>query len=114
MFALSLKTTHWLTGGQRKPADILCVNPITGIENGSAPASANPGTIVPASNFVSASVAQGQVGAHCDKGLLIIDGNIPALGPYVLPGNNYHVYDYPLFWGAIRRDAERRLGAWRG
>lgn len=108
------KRTHGFTGGQRKPADILCVNPITGIENGSAPASANPGTIVPASNFVSASVAQGQVGAHCDKGLLIIDGNIPALGPYVLPGNNYHVYDYPLFWGAIRRDAERRLGAWRG
>ena len=36
-----------------------------------------------------------------------------ALGPYVLPGNNYHVYDYALFWGAIRRDAERRLAAWR-
>ncbi|MEA3057316.1 MAG: hypothetical protein QOF34_131, partial [Sphingomonadales bacterium] len=35
-----------------------------------------------------------------------------ALGPYVLPGNNYHVYDYALFWGAIRRDAERRLAAW--
>jgi hypothetical protein len=30
----------------------------------------------------------------------------------VLPGNNYHVYDYALFWGAIRRDAERRLAAW--
>ena len=32
---------------------------------------------------------------------------------YVLPGNNYHVYDYALFWGAVRRDAERRLAAWR-
>jgi hypothetical protein len=30
----------------------------------------------------------------------------------VMPGNNYHVYDYALFWGAIRRDAERRLAAW--
>ena len=39
-------------------------------------------------------------------------GEIPPLGPYVLPGNNYHVYDYALFWAAIRRDAERRLAAW--
>jgi hypothetical protein len=52
------------------------------------------------------------IGAHCDKGLLIVDGIPPPLGPYVLPGNNYHVYDYALFWGAIRRDAEQRLAAW--
>ena len=53
------------------------------------------------------------VGARCDKGLLLLDGDIPKLGPFVLPGNNYHVYDYALFWGAIRRDAERRLVAWQ-
>jgi hypothetical protein len=45
--------------------------------------------------------------------LLIVSGDIPPLGPFVLPGNNYHVYDYALFWGAIRKDAERRLAAWR-
>jgi hypothetical protein len=45
--------------------------------------------------------------------LLIINGTIPPLGPYVLPGNNYHVYDYALFWAAIRRDAERRLATWQ-
>ena len=33
-------------------------------------------------------------------------------GSFVLPGNNYHAYDYALFWGAVRRDAERRLAAW--
>ena len=43
----------------------------------------------------------------------MIDGDVPNLGPYVLPGNNYHVYDYALFWGSIRADAERRLAAWR-
>jgi hypothetical protein len=63
---------------------------------------------------MSATLVAGNVGAHCDRGLLIIDGKIPPLGPYVLPGNNYHVYDYALFWGAIRRDAERRVAAWRG
>jgi hypothetical protein len=108
------KRTKGLTGGDRKQADILCVDPITGTENGGAPPAANPGTLVPTSDFKTATLAAGQVGAHCDKGLLIVDGTIPPLGPFVLPGNNYHVYDYALFWGAIRRDAERRLAAWQG
>lgn len=104
--------TKGLTGGARKREDILCVNPLTGTVNGSASRQANPGTLVPSSNFTSAALQPGQVGAHCDKGLLILDGTIPPLGPFVLPGNNYHVYDYALFWPAIRRDAERRLAAW--
>jgi len=29
-----------------------------------------------------------------------------------LPGNNFHVYDYALFWGSIRADAARRVSAW--
>ncbi len=107
------KRTNGLTGGEREPEDILCVNPITGTQNGIAPPASNPGTLVPSDNFQSATLSAGQVGARCDKGLLKIDGNIPPLGPYVLPGNNYHVYDYALFWAAIRRDAERRLAAWR-
>ena len=106
--------TRGLNGGERKRRDILCVNPITGSQGGAAPPDANPGTLVPTSNFMSATLAPQQVGAHCEKGLLMIDGTIPPLGPYVLPGNNYHVYDYALFWSAIRRDAERRLAAWRG
>lgn len=107
------KKKRGLTGLKRDADDILCVNPLTGTQNGAAPASSNPGTLVPTVNFGTASLVAGRVGAHCDKGLLIIDGQIPPLGPYVLPGNNYHVYDYALFWGAVRRDAERRLEAWR-
>ena len=103
-----------LTGEGRERKHILCINPITGIQNGSAPPQANPGTLVPTNDFASARLAVGQVGAQCDEGLLKLTGTIPPLGPYVLPGNNYHVYDYALFWGAIRRDAERRLAAWRG
>ena len=108
------KRMKGLTGGDRKAKDILCVDPITGTEDGGAPPADNPGTLIPTADFKSATLAAGQVGAHCDDGLLIIDGTIPPLGPFVLPGNNYHVYDYALFWGAIRRDAERRLAAWRG
>jgi hypothetical protein len=105
--------TKGLTREKRRQKDILCINPITGTPGSAAPPAANPGTLVPNGDFTSADLRPGAVGAHCDKGLLILDGKIPPLGPYVLPGNNYHVYDYALFWGAIRRDAERRLAAWR-
>ena len=101
------------SGIQRRREDVLCVNPISGTQNGVAPPEMNPGVLVPSANLLSARVEPGRVGAHCDKGLLIVDGELPPLGPYVLPGNNYHVYDYALFWGAIRRDAERRLAAWQ-
>jgi hypothetical protein len=101
-----------LTGADRRREDALCVNPISGAKDARAAARDNPGTLVPSSDLKSATLQASTVGGHCDKGLLIVDGAIPPLGPYVLPGNNYHVYDYALFWGAIRRDAERRLAAW--
>jgi hypothetical protein len=101
-----------LDGGSRSRSNILCVNPITGTAGAAAAPQENPGTLVPSANFATASLQAGAVGACCSDGLLLISGNIPPLGPYVLPGNNYHVYDYALFWAAIRRDAERRLAAW--
>jgi hypothetical protein len=107
------KRRNGLNGGSREPKHILCVNPITGTVGGAAAPANNPGMLVPNGGFNSAQLVGGAVGAHCDDGLLIVDGDIPALGPYVLPGNNYHVYDYALFWGAIRRDSERRLAAWQ-
>jgi hypothetical protein len=61
----------------------------------------------------SAKILPQIIGAHCDKGLLLLDGQLPPIGGFVLPGNNYHAYDYALFWAAVRRDAERRLAAWR-
>lgn len=107
------RKTKGPTGLERRREDILCVNPLTGTINGAAPPEANPGTLVPNADLVSAKLEPGRVGAHCEKGLLLLEGEIPPLGPYVLPGNNYHVYDYALFWAAIRRDAERRLAAWQ-
>ena len=100
-------------GQKRRREDMLCVNPLTGTRGGSAPASANLGTLVPNGDLSDATIAVGQVGARCEKGFLLLDGDIPPMGPYVLPGNNYHVYDYALFWANIRADAERRLAAWQ-
>ena len=101
------------TGIERKRQVMLCVNPLTGTRNGAAPPQANGGTLVPTVDLKSASLEPGRVGAHCDDGLLLLDGDLPALGPFVLPGNNYHVDDYALFWSAIRSDTERRLAAWQ-
>jgi hypothetical protein len=33
------------------------------------------------------------------------------MGPYVLPGNNYHLYDITLFWSNLRADFARRVAA---
>jgi hypothetical protein len=104
--------TRGPTGIRRERKDMLCVNPLTGTKGGAAPPQANAGTLVPTADLQSASLEAGLVGARCEDGVLILDGDIPALGPFVLPGNNYHVYDYALFWTAVRRDAERRLQAW--
>lgn len=105
--------TRGPTGVERKRQDMLCVNPLTGTRDGAAQPQANGGTLVPTGDLKSATLVPGSVGAHCDNGLLLLDGDVPALGPFVLPGNNYHVYDYALFWAAIRSDAERRLAAWQ-
>jgi hypothetical protein len=105
--------TKGLTGRARAREDMLCTNPISGTIDGSAPAAQNKGTLVSNQKmYGDAGIESGRVGARCDKGFLMIDGDIPNLGPYVLPGNNYHVYDYALFWGSIRADAERRVAAW--
>ncbi|MEO7602041.1 MAG: DUF3089 domain-containing protein [Sphingomicrobium sp.] len=99
--------------GPHRRRDVVCTDPIGGTNNGGSPPADNPGTLIPDGDLANASLRSGQVGGRCDKGILLIDGTIPPLGPYVLPGNNYHVYDYALFWGAVRRDAARRLTAWQ-
>jgi hypothetical protein len=92
---------------------ILCVNPITGVRDGAAPASANLGTLKPNEDLTGGELVPGAVPARCDaRGLLLI-GDPPELGPYVLPGNNYHVYDIPLFWANLRADAAARVKAWK-
>ena len=105
--------TEGPTGVKRERKDMLCVNPLTGTRNGSAPPSGNPGTLIPSANLQSVTLSPGLVGARCDNGFLLLGGAVPAMGPYVLPGNNFHVYDYALFWSAIRTDAKRRLAAWQ-
>lgn len=101
--------------GKAKGAEpILCTNPLTGGAAPDAPGSANLGTMMPARDLKTGKIEKLGIPARCDAktGLLLI-GEGPDLGPYVLPGNNYHVYDVPLFWSNVRADVSRREAAWQ-
>jgi hypothetical protein len=102
--------TRGPTGAERKRADMLCVNPITGTRDGRAADREAGRMLAPTANLGDATLVPG-IGAQCHDGLLILD-RAPALQGFVLPGNNYHVYDFALFWESIRRDAQRRIDAW--
>ncbi|MFD1613025.1 DUF3089 domain-containing protein [Sphingomonas tabacisoli] len=103
--------TTGFNGQPRKGTDFLCVNPITGTQNGEAPAEANLGTLFPSDDFSTAELKPGVVPARCGKRGILLIGPGPKLGQYVLPGNNYHVFDISLFWANVRADAARRLAA---
>lgn len=101
-----------LDGKDRRGSPVLCTNPITGTPDSAAPASANLGTLVPNATMTAASLTPGMVPARCGENGFLLIGKPPELGPYALPGNNYHIYDIPLFWANIRADFARRVGAW--
>ena len=102
-----------LDGGYRLDAPPVCTNPLTGGAPGNAPASLNRGALVPAADLASAKLVPALVPARCDaRGLLLI-GEPQDVGPFVMPGNNYHLYDMMLFWQNLRGDAAGRVAAWR-
>ena len=104
--------TAGFTGAPRAGTPLVCTNPITGNAGDAAGAEANLGTLVPDAALTNATLVPGRVPARCDaRGFLMIGPTPPDLGPYVLPGNNYHVFDYSLFWANVRQDAARRLKA---
>ena len=102
------------TGLSRAGSPMLCVNPLSGLDGGEAAATANLGMLVPNKELTDGNLVTPAVAARCDvRGFLLIGENGPDLGPYNLPGNNYHVYDYALFWNNIRADAAARLAAFK-
>ncbi len=106
--------TTGFNGNPRKDTALLCTNPLTGGAAPEAAMEANLGTLKPDAEMKTAELVVGAVPARCnDKGFLLI-GDPPEVGPYVLPGNNYHVYDIPLFWANVRADALWRLQQFLG
>ncbi|MEI6486605.1 MAG: DUF3089 domain-containing protein [Sphingomonadales bacterium] len=101
------------TGAPRAGTAMLCTNPLTGAAGGAAPASANPGSLVPNAALTAGEIVSPGVPARCDaRGVLLIGGAPSGYPAFVLPGNNFHVFDYPLFWAAVRQDVAARAAAW--
>lgn len=112
MLLMRYSRTPGFDGQPRGEGPIVCVNPLTGSSGGAAPATANLGTLVPRGDLSGGDLVVGAVPARCDERGLLLIGDPPRLGPAVLPGNNYHVYDIPLFWKNLQADVVRRVRAW--
>lgn len=101
--------TTGFDGNPRKDTAIVCTNPLNGGSETDAPATANLGTLKPSGDMSTGELIASTVPARCDKNGFLLIGDPVDMGPYVLPGNNYHVYDIPLFWSNVRADALWRL-----
>ncbi|MED5543942.1 MAG: DUF3089 domain-containing protein [Pseudomonadota bacterium] len=103
-----------LDGQKLDGSPFLCTNPLIGAQDGAADARANTGTLVPDFAEKTGTLAPQVVPAACELDNFLHIGAPPKLelGDYVLPGNNYHVYDILLFWENLRADARKRLTAW--
>jgi hypothetical protein len=101
-----------LAGVARKGTALVCSNPLTGAATAAAvPASANLGSLVSNADFSGGSLVAKGIGAQCLASGIVDIGDPPSgFDAFILPGNNYHIYDYPLFWANLRADAERRVG----
>jgi hypothetical protein len=101
-----------LAGAPREGTALLCSNPLAGAATAIAvPASANLGSLVSNADFSGGSLVAKGVGAQCLASGIVDIGEPPSgFDAFILPGNNYHIYDYPLFWANLRADAERRVG----
>lgn len=104
-----------LTGAPRTETAMLCVNPLTGSPDTAAPKTANLGSLVPRPALDGAELRVAAVPARCDEsGLLLIGPPPEGYDRYILPGANFHVFDYALFWANIRADAEARARVFLG
>lgn len=100
-------------GTLRGDSPILCTNPLTGGTGGVAVATKNLGTLVPDETMSSGELVPSAVPARCSNNGLLLIGDPPEMGSAVLPGNNYHVYDIPLFWENLHQNVAGRVAAWK-
>ena len=104
------------------PSRAVCVNPLTWRREGTAPEAANPGSLpFPAAPFGTKAkalppLASAVTGAACHDDLLDVHVPWSAGSGFVdklsVIFGSYHLNDYGLFYGAMRRNAAERTDAW--
>lgn len=117
--------TYWWRGSRttKGRSHALCVNPLTWHREGAALASANPGSLpFPVAPFGRTAgplpaLVPHLTGAVCRDSLLAV--TVPWSAPSGFTDKlswifgSYHLNDYGLFYGALRRNAIDRVAAWR-
>ena len=89
---------------------MLCTNPRTGLPDTAVEATANLGAVIPDGDLKDGTLQVGTIPARCgNRGFMLIGGPPEGLKSYVITGNNFHVFDYSLFWSNVRVDVARRL-----
>lgn len=106
------KRRGWMDGDKGDGRPFLCSNPLAGMTNGKAEANANVGTLLDKEDSGDGKLEAGLIPARCGEDGFLSIGEPPDLGSWVLPGNNYHVYDIPMFWANLRKDVAARVEAW--
>lgn len=117
--------TYWWRGSRTTQgrSRAVCVNPLTGRREGAAPASANRGSLpFPAAPFGRAAGPLPALVPHL-TGTVCHDSLLEVTVPWSAPSGftdklswifgSYHLNDYGLFYGALRRNAIDRVAAWR-
>ncbi|WP_198350944.1 DUF3089 domain-containing protein [Flavisphingomonas formosensis] len=100
------------TGKPRKGTHMLCTNPLTGAPDTKAPRSANLGALVPNASQEGGVLVPGAVPAACSPAGVLLIGDAPdGFTGFVMPGGNYHMFDYALFWANVRADVQARTHA---
>ncbi|GER07580.1 hypothetical protein GCM10007972_20480 [Iodidimonas muriae] len=105
-----------LSGLMKAGTPMLCQNPVSWERDGTAPASRHMGAVPPAPTpdaTLPAPINPGLESRCGDDGFLYIT---PAPGEpftrFLLPGQNYHVYDIHLFSMNVRANVRDRIAAW--
>ncbi|HJO22800.1 MAG: DUF3089 domain-containing protein [bacterium] len=95
----------------RVQGDTICVNPISWIPGGSAPAPENLGSIPLPMIRGPADLVPGYTGARCGAGVLWVDPPPRRGFRLAHPQGDWHAYDYALFYADVRANAEKRVDA---
>jgi len=115
LFAELYEKSIGLTGEPKRRSKMLCTNPLTWSTDASAAKDQNLGGI-PLARFEESlgEPIQGLTGAKCQElgVLLLTEPPQDDWREYMMAGENYHVYDYNLFYMNIRENAAVRANAW--
>ncbi|MEM8798807.1 MAG: DUF3089 domain-containing protein [Pseudomonadota bacterium] len=104
-----------LTGSSINGDQMMCVNPVNGLSDGETAEAEHKGsTIAVKSGDGSIDLLPLQpnlIAAACDEDgwLRIAPPPSSPFSSYILPGGDYHVYDFDLFFADIKTDAKARV-----